>query len=506
MSYARPGVFVEEKLSTSATRIDSSTSATVFVASHGRGPTDTPVTVESWSDFTRIFGGFPARTSLLPYALYQFYNNGGQRAHVLRVAGDGAMLATRDINDRADVPEPTLQVNASSVGEWGNALSIEIGTANEDRFNLRVYEGGTNPVHLVERWNDLSMDPDSQRYAPNIVNSSGAGSTRIVLEDLESATAGASGYADARPAETEDPIELAGGVNGADPTPVNYTDALTELSKISRPHLVNFPGVADEAVINDAITYCRDSGNAFLLVDPEPGASPAEVISYTDALQASSYAAVYYPWVHVSDPASNSSGATRKVPPGGAVAGLIAGIDNSRGVWKAPAGLTARISGAVSLERSLRNSELDDLNQSHVNAVRHIPGEGVVVMGARTLKRVDPDKFIPIRRTLIFLRQALLEATQWAIFEPNDELLWSDLEAKIANFLTGIWQQGGLRGATANEAFFVRVNASVNPPEAVAAGEIRVEVGVALQYPAEFIVIRLSQWEGGQSAVEATVE
>lgn len=505
--YGRPGVYVEESLLSSAPTTDPSTSTAVFVAAHGRGPVD-PTSVRSWADFTRIYGGFPARTSMLPYTLYNFFNNGGTDAVILRVAGAGAAKAARTFNDRfAGVagPAPTLDVVADNVGAWGNDVSISILDAGADRFSLHVHHGGTGNLSVVERFLDLSMNPDSERYVEAVINAAMGGSTYITVTDLNSPNSSTgTDYATTRPAVTANPVALAGGLNGDTPTNVDLTNAIPKLATVSARHyLLNFAGVSDDTVINAALTHCKDVGNAFLVVDSPPGLDADGAVAYGNTLQASSYGAVYYPWIHVADPASTGQGATKLVPPGGAVSGLIATTDVSRGVWKAPAGLAARVAGAVGLERALTNADLDTLNSSHVNAVRHISQVGVCVMGARTLKRSDADKFIPIRRTLIHLRSLLLESTRWAAFEPNDSLLWSSLEAHISQLLTGFWQSGGLKGNTAGEAFFVRSDASMNTPDVVAAGEVRVQVGVALRYPAEFIVITLSQWEGGNAAAEA---
>lgn len=506
MSYGRPGVYVEESLGMSAPSSDPSISTAVFIAAHGRGPT-TPVSIEQWADFTRIYGGFPSRTSLLPYSLFNFFNNGGRNATILRLVGLNAATADRTLNDRnATVagPQPTLQVVADNPGAWGNDILIGIADAGNTEFSLTVYLGGSNTLNVVERFEDLSMDPDAPRYVENVINSARGGSSFITVTDLFSTSTG--GYGVTRPAATApgSPVALAGGLDGDPPVAADYSNALPQLENLTQTYLLNFPGVTDDAIINSALTHCQNTGKGFLVIDPPQGNTVADVKAYVDTLQANSYGAVYYPWVHVSDPAANQPGQTRLVPPGGSVCGQIAQTDASRGVWKAPAGIAHRIAGAVGLERSFSPSELDSLHSSHVNAVRHLAGAGIVVYGARTLKRSGADKYVPIRRTMIYLRHALLETTRWAAFEPNDSLLWSDLEANISQLLTGFWQSGGLKGDTVNEAFFVRADASLNTPDVVAAGEVRVEVGVALRYPAEFIIIRLSQWEGGSGSVEVT--
>ena len=173
--------------------------------------------------------------------------------------------------------------------------------------------------------------------------------------------------------------------------------------------------------------------------------------------------------------------------------------DASRGVFKAPAGMDARLSGVVSVA-ALTNSELDDLNQGDpapVNAIRYIPGSGIVVMGARTLKPGYADRYIPVRRSLIYLRKALTDLTSFAVFEPNDFRLWSQITSALEAFLTDFWQQGGLRGLAPADAYFVKCDSENNPIESIDQGEVNIEVGVALQRPAEFVVIRISQYDSG---------
>ena len=500
-TYGHPGVYVRERLLSGQPDFDPSVSSAVFIAPHGRGPTE-PVEVRSWSEFTRIYGGFPARTSLLPYALYNYFNAGGSQAYIVRVAGATAAVASVDLLDRdAGVPLPTVGVSAVDAGAWGNDLAITITDAGTDQFNLWVHYQGTSNANIVERFNDLSMDPDSPRYFEAIINSASGGSFYIVVENLESAT---EGYLNTRPA-VGSATPLAAGANGDTPTTLELTTALDELEKINRTYVLNFPGVSETSVIDAALAKCAESGRGFLIVDPSPGMNVTEVNAYAASLSASSYGAVYYPWLHYRDPAGTGAGATRELPPGGSVAGAYVSTDTRRGVWKAPAGLDTRVPGAVGLTTSLSDSDLDALHGGHVNAVRHIAQSGICIMGARTLKRNEADKYVPVRRTLLYLRQELLDRTQWAGFEPNDEVLWSTLEGRLSQFLTGFWQEGGLKGTSASEAFFVRVDSSINPPEAVAAGEVRIEVGVALRYPAEFVIITLSQWEGGNGqAAELT--
>jgi phage tail sheath protein FI len=138
-----------------------------------------------------------------------------------------------------------------------------------------------------------------------------------------------------------------------------------------------------------------------------------------------------------------------------------------------------------------------------VNAIRFIPGSGIVIMGARTLKGGYADMYVPVRRSLIYLEKALVELSEFAIFEPNDTVLYRRISAILNGFLTNFWSQGGLVGETPAEAFFVRCDATINPQALVDNGELHIEIGVALQRPAEFVIIKIGQFNGNTTVTVA---
>jgi len=137
----------------------------------------------------------------------------------------------------------------------------------------------------------------------------------------------------------------------------------------------------------------------------------------------------------------------------------------------------------------------DALN--NINIIRNVPGYGTCVMGGRTIASSYSDKYVAIRRSLNYLEYNLKNLTQFAIFEPNDANLWKDVNGVVSGFLNEYWSKGGLSGATADQAFYVKCDSTINTPSTVSAGELRIEVGVALQRPAEFVVIRIGQINGG---------
>jgi phage tail sheath protein FI len=214
------------------------------------------------------------------------------------------------------------------------------------------------------------------------------------------------------------------------------------------------------------------------------------------ALTKSSNAAIYYPHVYIQDPIGRTASSLRLVGPSAAVAGLYIQTDRNTGPYKTPAGLRSPLSGVVATERMFTNSDLDDLhsNATPVNAIRDIPGVGVVPMGGRTLLQDGTaNRHVAMRRSLIYIRHRLEQLAELALFEANDSRLWSRITTSMGVFLTEYFNQGGLRGNNTSEAYYVKCDEENNTSASIQNGEVHIEVGVALEYPAEFIVISLNQ-------------
>jgi hypothetical protein len=213
-----------------------------------------------------------------------------------------------------------------------------------------------------------------------------------------------------------------------------------------------------------------------------------------------SYGALYFPWLRMADPSGRSSQPIL-VPPSGFIAGLYARIDGRRGVWKAPAGTEAGVSGISGLAAQITDAQQDFLNPIGVNVIRSFPASGVVVWGARTLAtRSDPEyRYVPVRRMAIFLEQSIYSGIQFAVFEPNDEPLWASLRLNIRAFMTLLFRQVAFQGASPDEAFFVRCDATTTTQADIDSGIVNILVGFAPLKPAEFVVLRLTQ-KAGQAA------
>jgi phage tail sheath protein FI len=298
-----------------------------------------------------------------------------------------------------------------------------------------------------------------------------------------------------------DYLLLAGGDDGGLADEDDFSDAVEDFTALDRPLVVFSPDApfiygddADE--IYTALDAWASSNNSFVVADTAPALSAANALAFAQAIGTSAYTAVYYPNLFIQDPLGRSNASLIKVGPSGSVAGLFIATDRSAGPFKAPAGVRTGLIGVVAPEKLLTSAELDSLNvdSTPVNAIRSLPGAGTVVYGARTLLQDGTaNKYVNMRRSLNFLRKRISDLTQFAVFENNNDVLWRQIRTVIGVFLNDYRNQGGLRGATPGDAFFIKCDAENNPAQSIAQGTVNIEVGVALEYPAEYVVITLSQ-------------
>ena len=290
------------------------------------------------------------------------------------------------------------------------------------------------------------------------------------------------------------------GISGTTNADVEFT--AQQLDLVPNQLVINYPGVYDQTNIQKLLTYAANRSDSFVVIDPGSASTTASTITtYFDnmLLTNQKFGAAYFPNLTYVDPAPTAQvGKTITMPPGGAVAGEICSTDSTRGAFKSPAGVTSVIPGAIP-SSSLSNTDFDKINSAlkNINVIRTVAGYGTCIMGARTLGSTYSDKYIAVRRTLNYLEYTLKNATLFAVFEPNDQSLWSELTSVVSGLLSDYWSKGGLAGATAAQAFYVKCDNTNNTSATIAAGEVRIEVGVALQRPAEFVVIKIGQINGG---------
>jgi phage tail sheath protein FI len=209
-------------------------------------------------------------------------------------------------------------------------------------------------------------------------------------------------------------------------------------------------------------------------------------------------AAIYFPRVVQSDPLRDAQ--TDTFVSCGIIAGVMARTDSQRGVWKAPAGLEAALNGIQGLQVNLTDDENGSLNPLGINCLRSFPVNGRVVWGARTLRGADQSgdeyKYVPVRRTALFIEESLYRGTQWVVFEPNDEPLWAQIRLNVGAFMQNLFRQGAFQGRTPREAYFVKCDKETTTQNDINLGIVNILVGFAPLKPAEFVIIKIQQMAG----------
>jgi uncharacterized protein len=294
----------------------------------------------------------------------------------------------------------------------------------------------------------------------------------------------------------------AGSEGSAITTDQPYIDAFPKLDDKEDASLLAVPGIGSPALTGAAMNYCanRSLSDCFFIGDmSQTDDSVEDAKIFRNAITTkNSYGAIYAPWVQMLDPTGRSS-TPILAPPSGFVAGLYAKTDGQRGVWKAPAGTSAALGGSVGLAVNLTDTQQGNLNPLNVNVIRQFAGSGIVLWGARTVTSDPAWNYIPVRRMVIFLRVSIYRGIQWAVFEPNDEDLWSSLRLSIGSFMMNLFRQGAFQGATPAQAFFVKCDSETTTQTDIDAGVVNVLVGFAPLKPAEFVVVKISQ-KAGQTA------
>ena len=287
------------------------------------------------------------------------------------------------------------------------------------------------------------------------------------------------------------------GVPGEAPT------GMYALSKVDLFNLMCIPRISflddpeADSLVGDALAFCEEE-RAFLIIDvPEGTNTVQEVKDWIDGNASYRHrnAAVYFPRLKIADPLDEFR--LRSIGAGATVAGIYSRTDSTRGVWKAPAGLDARLRGVSELDFKLTDFDNGSLNPLAVNAIRTFPIHGQVVWGARTLDGPDAAasewKYINIRRTALMIEESLFRGTQWVVFENNDEPLWAKIRQNVGAFMTSLFRQGAFQGSTPDKAFYVKCDGDTTTANDRNLGIVNIEVGFAPLKPAEFVVIKIQQ-------------
>jgi phage tail sheath protein FI len=532
--YLAPGVYVEEVPSSSVAISVVSSSTAGMVGLTERGPLR-PRMVTGWGDYQAWFGGLidPGQ-SFFPWSAKGFFENGGQRLFVARAVRSDAVSATLD-HPTSAAPQ-TLLVQAMGPGAWGNNIFLRIQPGDNfdplnppprppitvtvlyyqtppplplvDPFDAgQIANANRRVPDVVERYENVGWHPSSADYFIPFINS------RSKLIDIDWGD-------DTQPPARPDDLAFAqldtlAGDDGV--APLGAADLLgdsavppgtrtglaglgdiDEIAILAVPDHANgtaFPNVADRVSLrNELINQCELLGDRFAVVSVEAGQGDVSTIRPP---RDTSYAAFYAPWIRVFDPRTSD---TILMPPSGHIAGLYAKVDVTRGVHKAPANevlqgiMTTDINATRKpLEFAFGKREQDILNPRHVNVIRDFRSDrrDIRVYGARTMSSDATWRYLSVRRLANQIKESLDEGTQWVVFEPNDEPLWSRLRLSIRAFLNEFWLSGALQGTKADEAYFVRCDRSTMTQANIDNGQLICQLGIAPVKPAEFVILRL---------------
>lgn len=264
---------------------------------------------------------------------------------------------------------------------------------------------------------------------------------------------------------------------------------LAAFKEINNVSIMAIPGVTSPAVQLALVTHCTNTGACFAVLDvPQNLVKPQDVLSHREKID-SDYAAMYHPWIQIYDTLNKKPA---YIPPSGAVCGIYARSDVERGVHKAPANEV--VYNCIGLSCLYNKAEQDILNPAGVNLIRALPGQGIRVWGARTCSSNSLWKYVNVRRLFIYLEESIKAETNWAVFEPNDEMLWSRVGRTIRAFLRDMWRNGALVGSTEDQAFFVNIGRDTMSQNDILNGRLICEIGVAPSRPAEFVIFRITQF------------
>lgn len=506
-----PGVYIEEIPSGVRSITGVATSIAAFIGSALRGEENEPTPIQSFAEYTRTFGSLSLNHPM-GFAVSQFFFNGGRDALIVRVAQSGVAATST-------VTAGTLSLVAASTGLWGDKLSVTIthpdavsnpNAEADGLFSLIITDAGTDSI---ETFNNISSLPDNPRYAPTILEQQ----SKLVRID---------GPLTAVPRPTEvtaavfDPTGHDGGpITDADVSTGVDMEARREgiwaLEKADLFNLLCIPpyelsaGNIGAATRRAAAAYCLNR-RAIFIADPlRAWEEPSDISDPVTGLDGNEWglsrnanSAVYFP--HVIQPNPLQEGHLAELAPCGVIAGIISRTDANHGIWKVPAGLDAKLKGVSALSVKLTDDSNGVLNRLAVNCLRAFPGNGRVVWGARTLAGADQLasewKYLPVRRTALYIEESLFRGTQWVVFEPNDEPLWARIRLNIGSFMQNMFRQGAFQGTRPREAYFVKCDSETTTHTDINNGIVNILVGFAPLKPAEFVIIKLQQITGQAEA------
>ncbi|NOR43286.1 MAG: phage tail sheath family protein [Gammaproteobacteria bacterium] len=523
-----PGGYIEEIPSGGRAIVGVATSITAFIGRALRGPVDEPITINSYGDYERIFGGLWLK-SPMSFAVRDFYLNGGSQAIIVRLFQD-VLPQIAEINANG------LTLEAAYPGTWGNYLRARIdydvsedkaadfGLQETDLFNLTIRDTKTGET---EQFRNVTILESPQQINKVLENRSNL--MRVYKSEFPPDLP--------FPNKTNRPDKHDDPASGNDTwenntlsSPVDHEasdgeiltkdafindkeknkEGLYALEKADLFNLLCIPphelegdielkGDIESDLIGVAAKYCEDRRAMFIVDSPANWSNKKmardEIINIGTK---SKNAAVFFPRLRQPNP--KRSNQIEDFVSCGAVAGVFSRTDVQRGVWKAPAGLEASLVGVPQLSVPLTDMENGELNPLGINCMRSMPAIGPVVWGSRTLQGNDrlasEWKYIPIRRLALYIEESLYRGTQWVVFEPNDEPLWAQIRLNVGAFMHNLFRQGAFQGSTPREAYFVKCDKETTTQNDRNLGIVNIVVGFAPLKPAEFVIIKIQQIAG----------
>lgn len=468
-SYKAPGVYVQDVVSGSQSISQASSSVGVLIGVTRSGQIGVAQKIGSWTEFiAKYANGLDTpflENSYLPYAVHGFFTNGGKELYICSIKKN-AVKAT--ITGTAN----PITVTASTEGAWGNDIKVTLKKATdyaEDNksFDVTIAVGTNDSVTV----SDVTLETISDTVMAN----------SKAKQWLSAFTLGEATEL------AEEEITLAGGTDGDELTDADYASALELIDILDDATLVAIPGQTSK-VVNDAILAYCDNNKLFPIIDMPMGSTTEETKAYRKSVSAFT-GALCHPWGKMNDPLTN---ALKAVPTAGHVMGVYARIIESRGIHKAPAGTDAVVRGFVEMEYQLTATQIGTLNPIGVVCITSRPNAGIVIWGARSLNSADSTmRYVSDGLLNLNIYKSLYNGTQFAVFEPNDQQLWSKVQATCKSFLETLRTSGALKG-TKDEAYYVTVDSTNNTDDTIAEGELHIEVGYAPVKPAEFVIIKLA--------------
>lgn len=510
-----PGVYIEEIPSGVRTISPVATAITAFVGRASRGPTNLPITVFSFGEFDRKFGGLDVK-STMTYAVRQYFLNGGSEAIIVRVAAENA--------SKAQIALGGLTLEASGEGAWGNQIRARVDYNTKDSedvsiFNLSLFEPESQ---TLETYFNLSTDPETGRFVSDVLLEESVLVRVAAGETVPTERPPANAAENELRGEWFDPdnegtgflVATTQGQDGGDLTSAVILGQASEktgmyaLEKADLFNMLVLPApqrASSEHPVEtwaSALQYCAER-RAMLFVDPPLSwttvdAAVSQLENFRGQLGSEDRtrnSVMFFPRLKMAD--EKKDGRSAEFSPSGAIAGVFARTDLLRGVWKAPAGINAGLVGVRELMVNMTDRENGRLNPIGLNCVRSFPAYKNVVWGSRTLAGADrlasEWKYIAVRRLALFLQESLYRGTQWVVFEPNDQPLWDQIRINIDTFMNNLFRQGAFQGTTPKDAYFVNCGSETTTQNDIDRGIVNIEIGFAPLKPAEFVILKFQQ-------------